>query len=132
MRGIERQRLARGRRGWPVRPAAGHGPGRRLLVGDGIWKPEVKGRALRDMLNPGTAYNDSAIGKDPQPAHMKDFVNTTRDNGGVHDGIDFGRLKHLDDQWVPDVCAHELRAREFHAWRLEVDAEDLTDVGILL
>ena len=42
------------------------------------------------------------------------------------------RLKHLDDQRVPDVCAHELRARELHARRLEVDAEDLTDVGILL
>ena len=54
------------------------------LIGDGIWKPEIKGRALRDMKNPGTAYDDPAIGKDPQPAHMKDFVKTTRDNGGVH------------------------------------------------
>lgn len=54
------------------------------LVGDGIWKPEIKGRALRDMLNPGTAYNDPMVGKDPQPAHMKDYFKTTRDNGGVH------------------------------------------------
>ncbi|HEY9783848.1 MAG TPA: M4 family metallopeptidase, partial [Candidatus Obscuribacterales bacterium] len=54
------------------------------LVGDGIWKEGVKGRALRDMKNPGTAYDDPMLGKDPQPAHMKDFVRTRRDNGGVH------------------------------------------------
>jgi Zn-dependent metalloprotease len=36
------------------------------------------------MKAPGTAYNDPVIGKDPQPAHMKDYVNTTSDNGGVH------------------------------------------------
>ena len=54
------------------------------LIGDGIWKPEIKGRALRDMMKPGTAYDDAAIGKDPQPAHMDNYVNTRRDNGGVH------------------------------------------------
>lgn len=54
------------------------------LVGEGIWKDNVKGRALRDMRNPGTAYDDMAIGKDPQPAHMKDYNTTRSDNGGVH------------------------------------------------
>ncbi len=54
------------------------------LVGDGIWKKDIKGRALRDMLNPGTAYDDPKVGKDPQPAHMKDYIKTQRDNGGVH------------------------------------------------
>lgn len=54
------------------------------LVGDGIWKSTVKGRALRDMKNPGTAYDDPMLGKDPQPAHMKDYNPTRRDNGGVH------------------------------------------------
>jgi hypothetical protein len=54
------------------------------LVGDGIWRENVKGKALRDMLNPGKAYDDPMLGKDPQPAHMKDFVKTNRDNGGVH------------------------------------------------
>jgi len=54
------------------------------LVGGGIWKDGIKGRALRDMLNPGTAYDDPKIGTDPQPANMKSFINTTRDNGGVH------------------------------------------------
>lgn len=54
------------------------------LVGPGIFMPSIKGRALRDMVNPGTAYNDPKLGKDRQPAHMKDFVNTSSDNGGVH------------------------------------------------
>ena len=36
------------------------------------------------MKAPGTAYDDPVLGKDPQPAHMKDYVNTTQDNGGVH------------------------------------------------
>jgi hypothetical protein len=54
------------------------------LVGGGIWKDNIKGRALRDMLNPGTAYDDPSLGKDPQPAHMKDYMKTWNDNGGVH------------------------------------------------
>lgn len=54
------------------------------VVGNGIWKDNVKGRGLRDMLNPGTAYDDPAVGKDPQPAHMKDYWNGWGDNGGVH------------------------------------------------
>jgi len=40
--------------------------------------------ALRSMAEPGTAYDDPRLGKDPQPAHMKDFVHTMDDNGGVH------------------------------------------------
>jgi Zn-dependent metalloprotease len=36
------------------------------------------------MKAPGTAYNDPILGKDPQPDHMKDYVNTSSDNGGVH------------------------------------------------
>lgn len=54
------------------------------LSGEGIWKKGIKGRALRDMLNPGTAYDDPNVGKDPQPAHMKDYIKTSADNGGVH------------------------------------------------
>ena len=36
------------------------------------------------MKAPGTAYDDPRLGKDPQPAHMDDYVETTEDNGGVH------------------------------------------------
>ena len=36
------------------------------------------------MKAPGTAYDDPLVGKDLQPAHMDDYVETIRDNGGVH------------------------------------------------
>jgi Zn-dependent metalloprotease len=39
---------------------------------------------LRSMAAPGTAYDDDVLGKDPQPAHMDDFVVTSEDDGGVH------------------------------------------------
>jgi Zn-dependent metalloprotease len=36
------------------------------------------------MKDPGTAYDDPTLGKDPQPGSMTDYVDTTDDNGGVH------------------------------------------------
>ena len=55
------------------------------LIGQGLLAPGVKGVALRSMKAPGTAYNDpKTLGKDPQPAHMNNYVNTSQDNGGVH------------------------------------------------
>ncbi|MFS0853230.1 M4 family metallopeptidase [Microbacterium sp. 179-I 3D4 NHS] len=54
------------------------------LIGAEIFTEAVQGRALRSMIEPGTAYDDDELGKDPQPAHMSDFVRTTEDNGGVH------------------------------------------------
>ncbi|MFK3729305.1 M4 family metallopeptidase [Streptomyces sp. NPDC088090] len=54
------------------------------LIGEGLFHPDVEGTALRSMKAPGTAYDDDVLGKDPQPAHMDDYVRTSRDNGGVH------------------------------------------------
>jgi Zn-dependent metalloprotease len=54
------------------------------LVGASILGPNIQGDALRSMAAPGTAYNDSVLGKDPQPFHMDDYVVTQSDNGGVH------------------------------------------------
>ncbi len=54
------------------------------LIGQGLLTENVKGIALRSMKAPGTAYDDPVLGKDPQPGHMKDYVNTLSDNGGVH------------------------------------------------
>lgn len=54
------------------------------LIGAGLITPNVNGVALRSMKEPGTAYNDPVLGKDPQPGHMDNYVNTTSDNGGVH------------------------------------------------
>ncbi|HXF84635.1 MAG TPA: M4 family metallopeptidase [Anaerolineales bacterium] len=54
------------------------------IIGAGLLTENVKGVGIRSMKAPGTAYDDPVLGKDPQPAHMKDYVNTTSDNGGVH------------------------------------------------
>ncbi|MFV0374417.1 M4 family metallopeptidase [Microbacterium sp.] len=54
------------------------------LIGAGIFTDAVSGVALRSMSAPGTAYDDDVLGSDPQPAHMRDYVSTTADSGGVH------------------------------------------------
>lgn len=54
------------------------------LIGDEVMGPELYGEAIRCMSEPGTAYDNDILGKDPQPAHMKDFYTGTDDNGGVH------------------------------------------------
>ncbi|HEY7404356.1 MAG TPA: M4 family metallopeptidase [Candidatus Angelobacter sp.] len=54
------------------------------LIGKGLLMPSVQGVALRSMKEPGTAYDDPNLGKDPQPADMKHLVDTDSDNGGVH------------------------------------------------
>jgi Zn-dependent metalloprotease len=54
------------------------------LIGTGLFTDNVSGTALRSMNAPGTAYDDGVLGKDPQPAHMDNFVRTSQDNGGVH------------------------------------------------
>ena len=65
------------------------------LIGNTILAPGIQGRALRDMANPGTAYDDPCLGKDPQPGHMSGYVQTEDDNGGVHinSGIPEPRLR---------------------------------------
>lgn len=53
------------------------------LIGEGIFterfSQQIHGVALRSMKEPGHAHDG-----DPQPAHMRDFVHTLQDNGGVH------------------------------------------------
>lgn len=54
------------------------------LIGVGLFTDEVEGNALRSLMHPGTAYDDDVLGKDPQPGHMDDYIDTLDDNGGVH------------------------------------------------
>jgi Zn-dependent metalloprotease len=54
------------------------------LIGEGLFAKGIHGVAIRSMKAPGTAYDDPQLGKDPQPAHMKDYVKGPADNGGVH------------------------------------------------
>ena len=54
------------------------------LIGQGLFTRQVQGVALRSMKAPGTAFDDAVLGKDPQPKHMREYVETMSDNGGVH------------------------------------------------
>ncbi|MCF4994734.1 peptidase M4 family protein [Pseudomonas syringae] len=54
------------------------------LIGAELLTSKIKGKGLRSMSHPGTAYDDPLLGKDPQPDHMRKFVITQEDNGGVH------------------------------------------------
>ena len=54
------------------------------LIGEGIFRPGINGKALRSMAAPGTAYDDPVLGKDPQVGSMDAYVTTSQDNGGVH------------------------------------------------
>jgi Zn-dependent metalloprotease len=62
------------------------------LIGDRLLGRSFKGKALFSLGQPGTAYDDPALGKDPQPAHMKDFVKMDADSGGIH--VNSGILNH--------------------------------------
>jgi len=53
-------------------------------IGAELLGPEFRGRAVRSMADPGSAYDDPLLGRDPQPAHMDDYVVTEADHGGVH------------------------------------------------
>jgi Zn-dependent metalloprotease len=58
------------------------------LIGAEVFTPGFAGDALRSMKDPGSAYNNSLMGKDPQPDRMSKFVTlpdtNQGDNGGVH------------------------------------------------
>lgn len=54
------------------------------IIGEGLLKESIKAKGLRSMSQPGSAYDHPLLGKDPQPDHMKNYIHTIDDNGGVH------------------------------------------------
>ncbi|MBJ7451205.1 MAG: M4 family metallopeptidase [Blastococcus sp.] len=58
------------------------------LIGADVFTPGVDADALRSLSRPGEAYDNELLGKDPQPAHMRHYVELPDtedgDNGGVH------------------------------------------------
>ncbi|MGM9488222.1 M4 family metallopeptidase [Ideonella sp. YS5] len=74
------------------------------LIGAGLLADGIRGVALRSMKAPGTAFDDELLGKDPQPSHMKNFVHTFEDNGGVH--INSGIPNHAFYQVATRIGGH--------------------------
>jgi Zn-dependent metalloprotease len=58
------------------------------LIGAEVFTPDINADALRSMKNPGKAYNNPTLGRDPQPDHMSKYVDMpdtdAGDRGGVH------------------------------------------------
>jgi Zn-dependent metalloprotease len=54
------------------------------LVGSEVLATDIKGQGIRSLKSPGSAYENDLMGRDPQPQHMDDYVQTEADNGGVH------------------------------------------------
>ncbi|KAL6857291.1 Metalloprotease [Trichoderma novae-zelandiae] len=54
------------------------------LIGEDCLLPEVKGVALRSMKEPGKAYDDDRLGKDPQVDNFAQWEVIAEDSGGVH------------------------------------------------
>jgi Zn-dependent metalloprotease len=54
------------------------------IIGQGLFTQSVRGVGLRSLKAPGTAYDDPVLGRDPQPAHMRDYKYIADDHGGVH------------------------------------------------
>ena len=76
------------------------------MIGTGLFTKNVNGTGIRSMKEPGSAYDDPILGREPQPGHMKDYVNTREDNGGVH--INSG---------IPNRAFYETAVRlGGHAW----------------
>jgi Zn-dependent metalloprotease len=76
------------------------------LIGEGLFVPGIKAKGLRSMKEPGTAYDDPVLGRDPQPGHMSGYVITADDSGGVH--INSG---------IPNRAFYELAIRlKGNAW----------------
>lgn len=74
------------------------------LIGQGLLAAGIKGVASRSMKDPGSAFDDPILGKDPQPKHMKDFVQTFDDNDGVH--INSGIPNHAFYQVATRIGGH--------------------------
>jgi hypothetical protein len=54
------------------------------LIGTDLFPAKVKARALFALLDPGTAFDDPSLGRDPSVGHMDHYVTTQDDSGGVH------------------------------------------------
>lgn len=54
------------------------------LLGENTMVRRPGVRALRCLLEPGTAFDDPTLGRDPQVAHLSNLVRSPDDNGSVH------------------------------------------------
>jgi Zn-dependent metalloprotease len=95
-------------------------------IGAELFGPAVNAKGVRSMAAPGTAYDDPLLGRDPQPSHMRDYVETAEDNGGVH--LNSGILNRAFSRASIEIGGNtwEVPGRVWYAaliGRLEPDAD---------
>jgi Zn-dependent metalloprotease len=71
--------------------AAGHN----WLIGEDIMADSLAGEALRSMAEPGTAYDNPTLGRDPQP----------RDMSGYFEPADPHIMSGITNRWFYLICA---------------------------
>jgi len=54
------------------------------IIGSGQYTAAVSAAGLRSLSAPGSAYDDPLLGKDPQPSHMRDYVEAADDRTNAH------------------------------------------------
>lgn len=64
------------------------------LIGDDIMAPKLFGEALRNMAEPGTAYDNPIMGRDPQP----------RDMSGYFQPADPHLMSGITNRWFYLIC----------------------------
>jgi Zn-dependent metalloprotease len=64
------------------------------LIGNGIMAPGLAGEALRSMAEPGTAYDNPIMGRDPQP----------RDMSGYFEPADPHLMSGITNRWFYLIC----------------------------
>ncbi|MCX4501026.1 MULTISPECIES: M4 family metallopeptidase [Streptomyces] len=71
------------------------------LLGAEVFTPDVPADAKRSLKSPGTAYDSPLLGKDPQRAHMDDYLETPEGDAGafVNSGIPNHAFYLLATKW---------------------------------
>jgi Zn-dependent metalloprotease len=95
------------------------------LIGNEIMGPMLFGEALRSMKAPGSAYDNSLLGKDPQPSHMSNYYTGLADNQGVH--INSGIPNRAFYLTATDIGTREATKVWYHALQNLWSAADFND-----
>lgn len=64
------------------------------LIGEDVMADALYGEALRSMAEPGTAYDDATLGRDPQP----------RDMSGYYEPADPHIMSGITNRWYYLIC----------------------------
>lgn len=101
------------------------------VIGSKILKPEAKlnARGIRDLREPGTAFDDPRMGKDAQPAHYKNYIRASAAdevhlNSGILNKAFYLVCEQLQEPtwslpiriWYRALCEYAGKDTHFKSW----------------